>query len=99
MSESRQTIGRRVLLAELAAGTLYGFFVVAYAWDAPPAVRSAAGILGGTIFRLVFFAAILGLFNLAMLQGKSGHRARGLVLLVGAVLLLPILLLISFPQY
>ena len=94
MSESRQTIGRGVLLAELATGTLYGFFVVAYAWSAPPSVRSATGMLAGTIFRLLFFAAIVGLFNLAMLEGKGGHRIRGLVLLVGAVILLPILLLI-----
>ena len=99
MNEGPQKLSRGCLLGELSALALYAFFVIAYDCSAPPSVRNATSIVAHVAVCLFFFAAILGLLNLSMRQGISGHRIRGLILLVGAILMLPILLFISFPQY
>lgn len=99
MSEGPKKLGRGCLVSELAVWTLYAFFVLAYDLSLPPAVGGASRVVAHAATCVIIFAAILGLLNLSIRQSNSGHRIRGLVLLAAVVLAIPVLLLISFPQY
>jgi hypothetical protein len=99
MSEGRKPLSRWVLVGELVACIAFGAAVAAYGLSVPPSVNLGMSLPMAVGSRMLFFAAIMGLFNFAQYEGKAGRRILGLILLACAILMLPILLVFSFPQY
>jgi hypothetical protein len=88
-----------MLLGELVACIAFGAALTASYLGVPPSVQLGMPLPMAVASRVAALAAILGLFNFALSAGRTGRRVLGLVLLVCAMLMLPLLAALSFPQY
>jgi hypothetical protein len=99
MSDGSKPLNRWLLLGELVACIAFGAALTASYLGVPPSVHLGMPLSLAVASGVLVMAAILGLFNLALSKGRAGRRTLSLVLLVCAILLLPVLLALSFPQY